>query len=193
MVGRILGAVSTGVKAINLMAPTSTSAALVELVKEIREYVCNICGRFIADYLMQLDNFQAKGKPGRIRLGEVVLIHDEDTKRLMWSTGLVTELRPSRDGLIHSAVLKTPSGNHINRAIQCLYLLEVRQDNHEDVVVEEELGSELAANPTPPNPAPSDPDPVVGEVEPDSTGSGGEYVWNILTPQQPTVDLEEGA
>jgi len=38
--------------AINLMAPTSTCAALVELDKERREYVSNICSRFIADYLM---------------------------------------------------------------------------------------------------------------------------------------------
>ena len=46
----------------------------------------------------------------QIRLGEIVLIHDEDTKRLrlMRSTGFVTELRQSRDGLIRSVVLRTP-------------------------------------------------------------------------------------
>ena len=66
--------------------------------KERREYVGNICSRFIEDYVMQLDNFQTKGKPGqKIRVGEVVLIHDENTKRLMWSTGLVLELRNSCD------------------------------------------------------------------------------------------------
>jgi len=75
------------------------------------------------------------------------LIHDEDTKRLMWSTGLFTEIRPSRDGLIRSVVLKTSNGNHINRAMQCLYPLEVRQDNTEDVVVEEESGLEPNDNP----------------------------------------------
>jgi hypothetical protein len=49
--------------AVNLLAPTSTSAVLVELDKERREYVSNICSRFIEDYVMQLDNFQTKGKP----------------------------------------------------------------------------------------------------------------------------------
>jgi hypothetical protein len=95
--------------AINLLAPpTSTSQDLVEMDKDRRDYVSDVCARFISDYLMQLDNFQTKGGSGRqIRLNEVVLIHDEDTKRLMWSTGLVTELRKSRDGLIRSVTLRT--------------------------------------------------------------------------------------
>jgi hypothetical protein len=70
-----------------LMAATSTSATLIAMSQERREYVSNICARFIEDYVMQLDNFKTKGKSGRkIHLGEVVLIHDEYTKRLMWST-----------------------------------------------------------------------------------------------------------
>ena len=107
---------------VNLLAPqTSTSQDLVEMDKDRREYVSDVCARFISDYLMQLDNFQTKGKSGRqIRLNEIVLIHDEDTKRLMWSTGLVTELRKGRDGLIRSVTLRTPNAFYINRAIQCL-------------------------------------------------------------------------
>jgi hypothetical protein len=84
---------------------------------------------FIEDYVLQLDNFQTKRKPGRkIRVGEVVLIHEENPKRLMWSTGLVLELRKSCDGLVRSVVLRSPNGNIINRAIQCLYPLEIRND-----------------------------------------------------------------
>ena len=177
--------------AVNLLAPpTSTSQDLVEMDKDRREYVSDVCARFISEYLMQLDNFQTKGKSGRqIRLNEVVLIHDEDTKRLMWSTGLVTELRKSRDGLIRSVTLRTPNGNSINRAIQCLYPLEVRVDDPEDLDIadgEREPENDPAppepahANPTLPEPAfiESDVDPVVEDVEPNGTGSGGEYVGN---------------
>ena len=161
--------------------------------KDRREYVSDVCARFISDYVMQLDNFQSKGKSGRqIRLNEIVLIHDEDTKRLMWSTGLVTELRKSRDGLIRSVVLRTPNGNYINRAIQCLYPLEVRMDDPEDVAIEDlegEPGAEAdpvppepktEADPAHPEPASVEPErnPVDGVVEPTSTGSGGEYVGN---------------
>jgi hypothetical protein len=104
---------------------------------------------------------------------------------------LVTELTPSRDGLIRSVVLQTPNGNLINQAIQCLYPLEVYQD-HEDIFAKDAAGTELVDDPAPPDPAPMTPDPVsndpdlaIGEVEPDDTGSGGEYVGNVLTPQQP--------
>ena len=50
--------------AINLLTPTSTSTVLVESDKAKREYVSNICSRFIEDYVIQLEIFQTKGKPG---------------------------------------------------------------------------------------------------------------------------------
>jgi hypothetical protein len=152
---------------------------------------------------MQLDNFQTKGKPGRkIRVGEVVLIHGENTKRLIWSTGLVLELRPSRDGLVRSVVLRSPNGNIINRAIQFLYPLEIRNDKKpEGRDVEEEARSEPALNPAPAGPVestvgpvpavpvepiadptpprPELPDSVAAEVEPNGIGSGGDHVGNL--------------
>jgi hypothetical protein len=61
--------------------------------KDRREYISDVCARFISDYLMQLDNFKSKGKSGRkIHFNKIVLIHDVATKRLMWSAGKVTEL-----------------------------------------------------------------------------------------------------
>jgi hypothetical protein len=139
---------------------------------------------------MQLDNFQSKGKSGRqICLCEIFLIHDEDTKRLMRSTGLVTELRKSRDGLIRSVTLRTPNGNSINRAIQCLYPLEVRVDDPEDLDIADGEDLDIADgerepedDPAPPEPPHADTnltepafiepdvDPVVGDVKPNSTG-----------------------
>jgi hypothetical protein len=172
---------------------------LVELDKERREYVSSICSRFIEDYVMQL-NFQTKGRPGqKIRVGEVVLIHDENTKRLMWSTGLVLELRKSRDGLVRSVVLRSPNGNIINRAIQCLYPLEVRNDKKpEGRDVDEPAVNPVPVQPVEPtiDPAPAGPvepiadpaltmpelpDPVAADVEPNGTGSGGEHVGNLPT------------
>jgi hypothetical protein len=89
----------------------------------------------------------------------MVLIHDEDTKRLMWSTGLVTELRQSRDELIRSVVLWAPNGNYKNHAIQFLHPLEVRMDDPKEVAIEDK-GRELEAkaNPAPPEPAFIEPD-----------------------------------
>jgi hypothetical protein len=190
--------------AVNLLAPTSTSAVLIELDKERREYVSNICSRFIEDYVKQLDNFQTKGKPGRkIRVGEVVLIHDENTKRLMWSTGLVLELRKSCDGLVRSVILRSPNGNLINRAIQCLYPLEIRNDKKsegrdvEEPAINPVQPAEPTIDPAPAGPVepiadpaltmPELPDPVAAAVEPNGTGSGGEHVGNLsISPTRTT-------
>ncbi len=188
--------------AVNLLAPTSTSAVLVELDKERRKYASNIGSRFIEDYVMQLDNFQTKGKPGRkIRVGEVVLIHDENTKRIKWSTGLVLGLRKSCDKLVRSVVLRSPNGNILNRALQCLYPLEISDDRPEGAAVEERTRPEPAVDPAPAEPAeptvnpapagpvepiaqlpprPEIPDPVAAKIEPNGMGSGGEHVGNLL-------------
>ncbi len=56
---------ATPESAINLLAPTSTSQDHVKKEKDRREFVSDVCVRFISDYLMQLDNFKSKGKSGR--------------------------------------------------------------------------------------------------------------------------------
>ena len=121
--------------AINLVAPTSTDQELARMGQERRNYVKQLCSRFVSDYLLEITNFHCKGRPGkRIRIGEIVVIHDETAKRIMWSTGVVTELIPSRDGLVRSAMVRKPNGNIINRAIQFLYPLELRQESEEDMI-----------------------------------------------------------
>ncbi|KZS16492.1 Uncharacterized protein APZ42_017771 [Daphnia magna] len=116
-------------------------ATLTELDKTRRKYVNDLCSRFAEDYLRQLANFNAKEKCGKkIRLGDVVVIHDDNTKRLMWKVGVVKELIPSKEGLIRSVILKTPHGNLINRAIQSFHPLELREDQDEDL---ETAGQEL--------------------------------------------------
>jgi hypothetical protein len=113
----------------------------------------------------------------------------------MWSPGLVLELRKSCDGLVRSVFLRSPNGNIINRAIQCLYPLEIRNEP-EGRDVEEPAINPVPAQPAEPtiDPAPAGPvepiadpaltmpelpDPVAAEVEPNGTGSGGEHVGNL--------------
>ena len=112
---------------------------------------------------MQLDNFQK----GKIRVSEVVLIHDENTKRLMWSTGIVLELRKSCDGLVCSVVLRSPNGYLINLAIQSLYPLEIRDyKKPKGRDVEEETRLEPTTNLAPAEPEEPTIDPApAGSVE----------------------------
>jgi len=198
--------------AVNLLAPNSTSELLKKMEQNRREYVSELCSRFVSDYLMQLDNFNAKGASGRkIRVGEVVVIHDRYSKRLMWETGVVKELLPSSDGLVRSAIVKFPNGNLLTRAVQCLYPIELREDQPVDVEMADGTQDpepvEETAPPIPNQPVPAplplppigpasieENDPVhapavtdVGEVESQGMGSGGEYVRNETRSQRPTT------
>ncbi|EFX80199.1 hypothetical protein DAPPUDRAFT_243988 [Daphnia pulex] len=78
----------------------------------------------------------------------------------MWSIGVVKELIPSRDGLIRSVMLKVPNGNIINRAIQCLRPIELRETLDEDIEIE---------NPEPIQEPEEDPNPLILEPELDPT------------------------
>ncbi|XP_045025118.1 uncharacterized protein LOC123469836 [Daphnia magna] len=144
----------------NLMAPDATNLKLLEKDRQRREYVSDICERFVTDYFLQIDIFHCKGGPGRkIRVGEVVTIHDDNTKRLMWTIGVVKELITSRDGLIRSVMVKTPNGNLI------------REDQPDDVEIPPTPELELEPEEATPPVAASDP---VEQEEPWTTGSGGD-------------------
>ena len=87
-------------------------------------------------------------------------------------------------------------GNFINPAIQCLYLLEVRVDYPEDLVIAD-VECKPEADPAPLEPAHPEPasiefnvDPVAWDVEPNSTGSAGEYVGNRI--EFPTASTRSG-
>ena len=56
---------------------------------------------FRTDYLKELKQFQAPGKEKRsIRLGEIVLVHDANHKRMQWPLAVVTELIPGNDSIV---------------------------------------------------------------------------------------------
>lgn len=83
---------------INLMAPNSNSATLVELEKNRKDYVSAICKQFVKDNLLHLDNFHSKGKATRkIRVDEVGVIYDKHTKRQVESRNPKrTDFQPRR-------------------------------------------------------------------------------------------------
>ena len=84
-------------------------------------------------------------------------------------------------------MVRKPNGNIINRAIQCLYPLELRQESKEDVIVKEKPdddGSDSENLDLPPATTEGGvpPIPLDEEFEPVATGSGGERVGYLFTP-----------
>lgn len=94
--------------------------------------------RFRSEYLGELKyNIKKRNSDTRkISVGDIVLIEDDYTKRLLWPLGHVIETLPGKDGIVRVVRLVTASGQLI-RPIQRLYPLEVDCD----VVPEQQLRS----------------------------------------------------
>jgi len=63
-------------------------------------------------------------KQNSITAGDIVIVHDDITKRVNWKLAKVTKLIYGNDGLVRSADIQTAHGT-TNRPIQKLYPLEV--------------------------------------------------------------------
>ncbi|VDP12422.1 unnamed protein product [Onchocerca flexuosa] len=75
-------------------------------------------------------------------IGEIVLKNDRRTPRGIWTLAKITKLNVSKDGRIRSAQIEMPHGKSLNRPINMLYPLEVRQkdqsENSMNEIVEHE-------------------------------------------------------
>ena len=79
------------------------------------------------------------------RVGEIVLIHDEQVKRPFWKMGEITELKKDFDGEVRRAVVRTPNKKETERAISHLYPLELKDENKEEKEKEEKGTKVLGA------------------------------------------------
>lgn len=63
------------------------------------------------DYLHTLQVRQKWNTPGvPVRIGTVVLIHQDDAPPLRWPTGVVEEVYPGKDGVTRVALVRTVNG-----------------------------------------------------------------------------------
>ena len=70
-----------------------------------------------------------------MKKGDIVVIQEDNAKRLNWNIGRVEELLKGRDGNTRAVVLRTVSkGGEVilsNRPIQKLYPLELRSESED--------------------------------------------------------------
>ncbi|KAI5755601.1 hypothetical protein M8J77_018252 [Diaphorina citri] len=92
-----------------------------ELVKALRE-------RFRAEYLGQLQLFSNKASGHSIKVGDIVLIGDDNVKRIDWPVGLVIELIKGRDMAVRVVRVRTINGV-VTRSVQRIYPLEFHLDS----------------------------------------------------------------
>lgn len=94
-----------------VLPQASSHDALVRRDAHRRALLGHWWTRWRQEYLEHVKRFHSPGQQTRsIRVGEMILIHDANQKRMAWPTAVVTEVIPGRDKLPRLAVLRTTSG-----------------------------------------------------------------------------------
>ena len=117
----------TGFQARVLEDPESVSGRMLSDRARVRERRLN---RFWSvwrdEYLRSLPQLVRKFTThGKLSLGSVVLIREENVPRMKWVLGVVTKLYPGRDGVARSAEVRTKGGQLRTRAVQRLHDMEL--------------------------------------------------------------------
>ena len=99
----------------------------------------DFCVRWEKEYLDVLRQSQKMPKTNKLRLpniDDVVLVHG-DSPRLTWRLARVVELCKSEDGECRSARVRlATTGNIVKRSVQCLYPLELSENERNETVEE---------------------------------------------------------
>ncbi|XP_055948258.1 uncharacterized protein LOC129981444 [Argiope bruennichi] len=94
--------------------------------------------RFRSEYLGALLQRPERETASAVAVGDVVLIENDNTKRISWPLGKIIEVIPGKDGITRLVKLKTSRGELL-RPVQRLYPLEVSAT--ESVLIREKLPS----------------------------------------------------
>jgi len=166
-----------------LTPDSSARAALIDRDKHRKSLVSDWFKSWRTDYLEDLMRFHSKGKSGRaIQRGDVVVIPNANEKRLMWSSGVVVDLLPGRDGRVRAAKVRIPGGAILERAIRCLYPTEVQEEPEEEGEDEEQQPNQ------PQRQAQQLPETQAQQLtDSDVSSSGGEDVGNYTLPTRATT------
>ncbi|KAL1454605.1 hypothetical protein WDU94_010821 [Cyamophila willieti] len=89
-----------------------------------QEVVYELRKRFRVEYLGQLQLLSKKSVERTLEVGEMVLIGDENMKRLSWPVGRVEELITSKDNQVRLVKVRTAQGMVV-RPVQRIYRLEI--------------------------------------------------------------------
>ncbi|GFV91994.1 integrase catalytic domain-containing protein [Trichonephila clavipes] len=108
----------------------------IKLLSDLRQ-------RFRKEYLSELIQKQNDNRVREPRIGEMVLIGNDNKKRLSWPIAKIIELIPGRDGEIRTVRLKTQHGTVI-RPVQRIFPLEVQAIANSDKELKEESVSVIS-------------------------------------------------
>ena len=81
-------------------------------MKKINDSLHHFWKRWVHEYLVSLrESHKLRGLVADIKVGDVVVIHEEGVKRHKWKIGKVEKLIKGDDDIVRGAVLKYSKGN----------------------------------------------------------------------------------
>jgi len=113
----------------------NSESVLQDRSRKMDELSKELWRRWKEEYLPTLREFhinnanrQKGGTTNTIKEGDVVLVHEDNKKKVMWPLAVVTKLKVGNDGLVRSAEIRMKGGTS-NRPITKLYPLEICSHN----------------------------------------------------------------
>ncbi|GFY52344.1 DUF5641 domain-containing protein [Trichonephila inaurata madagascariensis] len=126
------------------------SKKISKRIKDRRKLFNDLKRRLRREYLNELIQKSNEKSSREPKVGEIVLIGDDNKKRLFWSMANIIELIPGRDGKICTVKLKTKHET-VLRPVQRVYTLEIRAIENcvtQEVAGEGESNSKKGVNVT---------------------------------------------
>ncbi|XP_026688312.1 uncharacterized protein LOC103522259 [Diaphorina citri] len=108
------------------------SSDLSRKLKHVKELRRQLCERFRLEYLGQLQLFTTKKKEHKLEVGDMVLIGDDNTKRINWPLGRIVKLIAGADNHVRVVQLRTKNGI-LTRPVQRVYPLEINYFSPEEM------------------------------------------------------------
>lgn len=105
----------------------SNQRTLLRLYRARRRFLSAFWTRWLGIYRRSLHEWRTAAipqRPSEPRVGDTVLIHEDQPNRFKWPIARVTELIRGRDGVVRAALVRVAGGSVLRRATRKLYLME---------------------------------------------------------------------
>lgn len=111
------------------LAVTETSSTPADLQRRAcyhQRLTAELWRRWRNAYLLLLRSAHScpQATSPQLKVGDVVIVHDDNAPPMQWKLGRVTMLHHGVDGVARACSVRTATGHVINRPVQKLYLLE---------------------------------------------------------------------
>ena len=118
---------------------TSTSNSLTRRAKNQKRLLNQFVDRWRKDYLLNLREFRVvklKGQASCVKVGDIVILKDDNVRRVFWKLAKVIELLKGKDDIVRAALINVATDNGppkiLRRSIKQLIPIEVTSNDEGD-------------------------------------------------------------